>query len=113
MINRAAVIIRLKEPFVSWINDADPLDNRSKITLEDANEDRTVYLIDDSEAEFVEEWIGLNYSQIFECELEDWYADQALWPKNRDVALFNEWCDVECQTVIVDTVGSEIVDTDT
>ncbi len=112
MINRAAVIVRLKEPFVSWINEVDPLDNRSKITIAEANEDRTVYLIDDAEAEFVDEWIDLNFGQIFESELEDWYADPALWPKDRDKNLFRKWCGVECHTVIVDTVGSEITESE-
>ncbi|WP_419177058.1 hypothetical protein [Desulfosediminicola sp.] len=110
MINRAALIVRLKEPFIQWINDADPLDNRSAITFEEANEDRTVYLIDESEADHVEEWLALNFMQVFECELEDWYADPALWPKNITMELFNEWCDIDCHTVIVDTVGGPIVD---
>lgn len=110
MLNRAAIILRLKEPFIKWINEVDPLDSREKLTLEEANEDRTVYLIDDAEAEHVEEWVSLNYRQLFECELEDWYADPELWPKNLTIQLFEEWCELECHTVIIDTVGGAIVD---
>lgn len=110
MINRAAVIVRLKEPFIKWINEADPLDSRTKITIEEANEDRTVYLIDDTEADHVDEWIELNFRQVFECELEDWYEDQSLWPENIDKALFDVWCELECHTVIVDTVGGPILE---
>ncbi len=110
MINRAAIIVRLKEPFIEWINEADPLDSRSKISIEEANEDRTIYLIDDSEAEHTEEWIELNFRQVFECELEDWYDDQSIWPKNIDRKLFDEWCELECHSIIVDTVGEPILD---
>ena len=110
MINRAALIVRLKHPFIKWINEADPLDSRSKITIEEANEDRTVYLIDDSEAEHVDEWLDLNFRQVFESELEDWYNEPSLWPKNLDRKLFDQWCEVDCHTVIVDTVGGPILD---
>lgn len=112
MINRAAVIIRLKEPFITWINEVDPLDSRSKITVKEANEDRTVYLVDDAEADHLEEWLELNFKQLFECELEDWYEDPSLWPKDIDKSLFTKWCDVECHTVIVDTVGGTITDSE-
>jgi hypothetical protein len=110
MINRAAVIVRLKEPFIQWINEADPLDSRTKLTYEEANEDRTVYLIDDGEAEHIEEWIALNFMQLFESELEDWYTEPSLWPKNINRELFDAWCELECHTVIVDTVGEDIID---
>lgn len=112
MINRAAVIVRLKEPFINWINSVDPYDSRSKVTLEEANEDRTVYLIDDSEADHVDEWVSLNFRQLFECELEDWYQDESLWPQHIDRQLFDAWCEIECHTVVVDTVGSEIAESD-
>ena len=44
MINRAAVILKYKKPAVTWINDADPVDNNPGITLLSANEDKIVYL---------------------------------------------------------------------
>lgn len=112
MINRAAVIVRLKTPFIKWINEVDPFDSRSSITLEEANEDRTVYLIDDQEVEHVDEWVDLNFKQLFECELEDWYEDPSLWPKDVDRVLFDNWCELECHSVIVDTVGGPITDVD-
>jgi hypothetical protein len=110
MINRAAVILKYKEPFISWLNEADPYEDNPGITLEGANQERTVYLIDENDAENLEEWISLNYMQLFESELEDWYTDESLWPKNRTRKLFNEWFIVECHGVIIDTVGSEIID---
>lgn len=110
MINRAAVIVRLKKPFIDWINTSDPYDKQSRVTLEEANEERTVYLIDDAEAEHVDEWVALNYVQLFECELEDWYQDEALWPQELSRELFDAWCEVECHTVVVDTVGDVIQD---
>ncbi|UCF91286.1 MAG: hypothetical protein JSW39_23910 [Desulfobacterales bacterium] len=113
MINRAAVILKYKEPFVRWINEADPCEDHAVITLESANEDRNVYLITDEDGENFEEWVSLNCKTLFENELEGWYTDKSLWPKKRNKKTFNEWFDVECHTVIIDTVGGKIEDDET
>lgn len=113
MINRAAVILKYKLPAVQWINDADPYDEPREISLDDANQDRMVYLISDRDAEddaVLGKWIQNNYEVLFEIELEGWYTDESLWPANRDLKLFNEWFDVKCHTVIEDTVRTPIED---
>lgn len=110
MINRAAVLVRLRAPFVDWINQADQADKRPQITLQEANEDRTIYLIEEDEADCLEEWIALNFEQIFTYELEDWQTDMEKWPQKRTREMFDAWCEIECHTVIVDTVGGDIID---
>ena len=55
----------------------------------------------------------MNYEALFENELEGWYTDESLWPKKRDLKLFREWFNVECHTVIEDTVGLPIEDDET
>jgi hypothetical protein len=102
--------IKVQRSIIHWVNEADPYDDNPGITLERANQERTVYLINDDDAENLEEWISLNFMQLFESELEGWYTDESLWPKNRNRKLFDEWFNVECHSVIVDTVGSEIFD---
>ena len=110
MVNRGAVILKYKEPFVRWINEADPIKGKSEITMSHANEDRTVYLITDADAENVGKWIRKNHVALFENELGGWYNDETLWPGNRDYKTFKEWFEVECHSVITDTVGGEIYD---
>lgn len=113
MINRAAVKLRYKEPAVAWINEADPYNNNTEITIESANEEQTVYLIKDRDADTpadVEKWIKFNYDALFESELDGWLTDEELWPKNQSLKLFREWFDVDCYTVIVDNVDSPIED---
>jgi hypothetical protein len=116
MINRAAVILRYKEPAVAWINKADPYKKNTVVNIESANEERTVYLIRDRDADTpadVEKWINLNYDALFESELDSWYSDEELWPKDRSIKLFRKWFDVECHTVIVDTVDTSIEEYET
>ncbi|MBW1815401.1 MAG: hypothetical protein JRJ39_17725 [Deltaproteobacteria bacterium] len=110
MINRAAAILKYKAPFVEWVNDADPYEDDPGITIESANLDRTVYLIHEDDAEKLEEWISLNFKQLFESELEDWYTDKKFWPKKRNRKTFDEWFEVQCHSMLIDTVGSKIVD---
>ena len=113
MVNRAALILRYKEPAVAWINEVDPYDHDPGTSIESANEERTVYLISDEDADSPDAlaaWLRLNYKALFENELEGWYVDESLWPKQRSIRLFRKWFDVECHTVLHDTVGDRIID---
>ena len=113
MINRAALILKYKQPAIDWINAADPVKDKPHLTVEEVNEDRTVYLINDEHADdpgVLEVWIRLNVEALFEDELLGWYVDESLWPKNLDYELFLLWFDVECHTVIIDTDDNEIID---
>lgn len=116
MINRAAIILRYKEPAIRWVNDLDlgeEVDD-TEFTDDEINSERTVYLISDEDAETdeaVSHWIELSYLNIFLNELDSWATDNSLWPQNLSLELFYEWFEVECHTMIVDTVDDDpIVD---
>jgi hypothetical protein len=109
VLNRAVLILRYKQPFVDWINAADP-DSTHAITLSDSNQDSTAYLIEVEDEEQLEEWLELNGELLFEQELEGWYADESLWPPDRSLALFREWCTFELCTMVVDTGESPLHD---
>ncbi|HBI13913.1 MAG TPA: hypothetical protein DDY20_00030 [Desulfobulbaceae bacterium] len=110
MVNRAALLLRYNEPFLRWINTLDPSARDQDISMEEANQDSTVYLIDEEVAENLEEWIAMNYQTLFDIELEGWSMDESLWPQNRDIDLFNQWFTVECHTVLLDTGIEPIFD---
>lgn len=112
MINRAAIMLKYKKPAIDWINSAEPSPEVPRVTLEEVNEERTVFLIRDEDADtpnIVDQWVKLNYKSLFENELFGWYVDESLWPKKRSIKVFKEWFDVECHTVIIDLVGQPIV----
>lgn len=113
MINRAAVILEYKAPAIKWINTSDPLDDDPGITGDSVNKDLNVYLIKDEDADtpdILNKWIKLNYKNLFENELEGWYTDKRLWPPKRDLKLFKKWFEVQCHTVLIDTVEEPIID---
>ncbi|EHZ2552553.1 hypothetical protein K5N22_004206 [Vibrio vulnificus] len=115
MLNRGALILRYKQPAIDWLNKVDPTGS-CELTLEHANEDRTVYLVSveaSDTPETIKRWVKLNHSALFERELFDWYADEVLWPPKRTWSLFQKWFTIECHSVVEDTMlGHPIVDED-
>jgi hypothetical protein len=113
MVNRAALLLRYKEPAVRWINNADPSPTNAPLSLARINEERTVYLIRDATGDSpqtLQRWLKANYETLFEIELESWHTEPSLWPANRTFQLFQEWFDTELHTVLLDTVGTDIID---
>jgi hypothetical protein len=106
MINRGALIVRPKQPFLDW---AARLDDSGIVP--DAEGEQTVYLIpefeDDQEASAVLKRI---YAEVFERELWGWHTDESAWPQNRTLAMFREWFDIELHSVVEDIVGEELID---
>jgi len=115
VVNRSALLLKYKTSAIAWINAADPYNDDPGVTIDSVNQERTVYLISDADSETddaVKRWIKRNYKELFEEELEGWYTVPDLWPEKRTLKLFNEWFDVECHTVLIDTVDGAIYDDD-
>ena len=110
MINRDTLIVRFKQPFVDWINEVDPTPQETTVSLEDANEDVTAFLVPDGVTDDLDSWLAMNYLPLFEFVLDEWYVDESLWPQDRTLALFKSWCHIDLHSMVVDTVDEEIVD---
>lgn len=109
MINRSVYIVRYKQPFVDWINRVDPNPEHA-VTLQDANEDSTAYLVAVEEERDFRKWLELNQDIIFEELLNDWYTDSSLWPQDRSLTMLEEWCSFEFHSLVLDTGGPPIHD---
>ena len=106
MINRAAILLKGKQPFVEWINSVNP--DSEKIDIDTVNADNIVYLVDEETGEDPEGWVAQNFEHLMKNELFGWYVDEKVWPKELDIVLFDKWFDVECHSMIVDTVPGDI-----
>ncbi len=94
-INRYAIIIKPKQPFIDWIN---KFETENIITeLKETN----VYLVDD-EIDDLEKWLKKNYSDFFELELVEWNTNKKEWPQKRTFKMFNEWFNADISTFIYD-----------
>ncbi|MCA1604422.1 MAG: hypothetical protein LC775_02845 [Acidobacteria bacterium] len=85
MLNRAALILRYKQPFVDWINAVDPSPDSPSVTVVDVGRERTVYLIEVEDEDDLTRWLTHHHEELFEQELHGWYTDPALWPRDRSL----------------------------
>jgi hypothetical protein len=110
MLNRAALIPRYKQPFVDWINAADPNPSPDTLTLAEVNQKHTVYLIEVEDEDELARWLARHHEELFEEELNGGYTDPALWPRDRSLKTLKRRCSFELHTVVVDTGESPLQD---
>src|ERR671918_1852432 len=101
MLNRAALILRYKKPFVDWINAADPSPTSHAFTLAEVNQEDTVYLVEVDDEDELRRWLARHHEELFEEELKGWYTDPALWPRDRSLKMLEEWCSFEHTVVVI------------
>ncbi len=113
-INRSALIVKVKKPFLDWLiytsKEYDPPEDELDPNLlkTEGFDSKFVYLIpiyDDMDS--YEKFLKENYKEIFEHELSGWYTDPKMWPKNRSWKVFQEWFEYEIQSMVFDMVKNE------
>lgn len=106
-VNRAAVIVKPKEPFVDWLNSL-PDDGR-EYTLEMISIENSTFLVPEYDIpEEALEYVRKNHDFIFEWELWGWATDEELWPQKRNWKMFKEWFDIEINSEVFDLVNGRI-----
>ena len=101
LINKAAITLIPKEPFIKWVQSTDS--KAAEISDEDILSNSQVYLVDASEdGDDPEKLIKRNFKVIFEEELAGWYTDEEAWPKKMDLRVFKQWFHVKVHEIVVD-----------
>ena len=107
-INRMVVVLRPRSPFVEWAN-ALPDAGDLKLSLDELNEDCTVFLIPDfPDGESALRHIKKIYDDIFVIELEGICLLEEWWPHKRTWKMFLEWFDIEIHSSVLDTSNDPI-----
>jgi hypothetical protein len=105
VLNRWAVVIRFREPYLRW---AASLDDKAPAHAEDLRDEMSVYLLPEDPDDEDHPPIKQYFQRIFDCELESWWTDEDQWPTKRDYATFLEWFDVASESVVTDLGGDPI-----
>jgi hypothetical protein len=106
MLNRGALIVRPKQPYLDWAAGLDESENAP-----DPEGEQTVYLIPSFESdEDAEEILEDVFDEVFELELLAQDTDESTWPVVRDFATFQEWFDVELHSVVEDLCDDDLYD---
>ncbi len=104
LIDRAALILKPKKPFLNWLISHDPKDKDVDLT-----EDQDVYLIPDFYTpEDFEDWLKNNFDLLFCDQMNHWYTDEKMWVQNRTFKMFKEWFSYKMHSMVWDTLEEPI-----
>lgn len=107
VIDRNLAVIKPKQPFLDWL--CKTPGNEVDLTLEQLRIDCTALLIPEfEEPEDAVSFIDEIAVELFEAELGSWVDDASHWPKDRSLAAFWSWFDVEIHGTVVDLVDEEV-----
>jgi hypothetical protein len=92
VVNRCAVVVTPKQPFLNWLHRIDP--SSHDIKMGDLRRDPSVYLFPEcNDDRGLTKLLKKGCLEIFEKELESWDRIEESWPKDRSFAAFRRWFD--------------------
>ena len=107
-LNRSVAIVLPRAPYVAWANGFN--DDGPTMTLEKERREPAIFLLPavvfDSDFERL---LRDHFEDMFEFQLWLWMTDEGCWPSDRSFEVFNEWFDVEFQSMPVDLGSRRIV----
>lgn len=105
-INRSVAVIRPREPYIQW---ALSVDQKALHLEETLRSQVSVYLVppDPREAQqtaHLSRW----FADVFENELESWFSATSTWPDHMNFDLFQEWFEVDTNSMVTDLVNGPL-----
>jgi hypothetical protein len=100
-INRSAMALTPKEPFLEWLKSLDI--DFDEAFIQKAN----TYLLDEA-IEDLDKWLFKKFDVFFKMELAEWHAIKKEWPMKRTYKMFEEWFEVALSTSVYDMVKRPI-----
>lgn len=105
IVNRAAISVVPKEPFINWLHSYD--EESTRIPVEEIREAPHIFLVYDSEyGDDSAKLIRKNFKAIFEEELNGWIIDESAWPAKRELRTFKAWFEVKIHEIVFDLDNS-------
>ena len=130
MLNRSAIVVKPRQPFLDWLHAADPTSR--DIALPEVAGDPTIYLIPECDSEedvheflrelceeiFVEQLAGwltdgeLAPRPMFLMNDRGWYRDEETWPQDRSFEVFRRWFEFRHRhhSMLVDLSDEPLID---
>jgi hypothetical protein len=110
MINRTAVVIKPRQPFLDWINNTPRLNLSLRVTMEELLEDcDTILLPDTNSLEDAQDLLEPLKPDLFAVQLNEWLRDPSAWPQDRSTAVFDQWFALEVHSMVLDLVEEPIL----
>ena len=107
-LNRSALIVKPKQPFLDWLHAADP--TSLELTLFNLTREPTIYLISECDTdEDVTEVLRDLCEEIFEEQLAGWYTDTSTWPRDRSFDVFCCWFEYRHHSMLIDLCDEPLI----
>jgi hypothetical protein len=109
-INRSAVILNPKAPFLEWMAS---ISEFSVSHLEHSRESQEpcVYLVKENE-DSCDIVMQREWAFLFERELAGWDTRESSWPQDRNLRMFRKWFDIQVHLLVFNVVDETILDRD-
>jgi|SRR4249920_275533 hypothetical protein len=107
-LNRSAIVVRPKPPFLDWLHAVDP--TSASLTLTNLAREPTIYLVDECDDPADEEaCLQAVCSTIFEDQLDGWWRDRTTWPTLRSLPVFRRWFDCQFHSMVLDLADEPLI----
>ena len=108
-LNRSAIVVRPKLPFLEWLHAADP--TSGTLTLADLALEPTIYLVSEcADAEQERAALQTVFLAIFENQLDGWSRDRTTWPSSRSFGIFSQWFDCQFHSTLLDLADEPLLE---
>ena len=98
-VDRMALLVRPKQPYIEWANSFDGGGPQYESTQHSAK----IYLIDEvTDPSDVKKVVRRYWRDIFEEELNAWMRTPEVWPNRRTLGVFLQWFDVKVCDMVTD-----------
>ena len=109
MLNRSAIVVKPRQPFLDWLHTADPTSHR--LTLGDLTREPTIYLIPECDTEEdLREVLEELCEEIFVAQLAGWFRNEETWPQDLGFDVFCRWFDFQRHSMLVDLSDEPLID---
>ncbi len=107
-LNRSAVVVKPKQPFLDWLHAADPTSR--EITLRDLLREPRIYLVPECDTDAdLEEVLRELCDEIFAEQLAGWITDETAWPQDCSFDLFCRWFDFQHHSMLIDLCDEPLI----
>ena len=108
-LNRSAIVVRPKSPFLDWLHAADP--TSVTLTLPNLAREPTIYLVPEcGDAEEERAALQTVFPTIFEDQLDGWWRDRTMWPRPRSFGTLTRWFDCQFHSTLLDLTDEPLME---
>ena len=107
-LNRSAVVVEPKQPFLDWLHMVDP--TSQDLALPDLVQEPTIYLIPECDTGAdVDQALRELCEEIFTEQLAGWFNDEETWPQDRGFEVFRHGFDFHHHSMLVDLCDDPLI----